>query len=67
MFAESAHLYTCMSAKGMKTLSSLAVSGVDVTVSSSGADQNGPSTFGPLHEGQVSNGAVVHAELQVGT
>lgn len=54
-----------MSAEGVQTLSSLTVCGVDVTVSGSGADQDGSSAFRALHEGQVSNGAIVHAELQV--
>lgn len=49
----------------MQTLSSLTVGGVDVTVSGSGADQDGSSTLGTLHEGQVSDCAIVHAELQV--
>lgn len=55
-----------MSTEGMQTLSSLAVGGVDVTVSGSGTDQDGSPAFWTLHEGQVSDGAVVHAELQVG-
>lgn len=56
---------TCVSTEGVQTLSSLTVSGVDVTVSSSGANQDGSSTLWTLHEGQVSDGAVMHAELQV--
>lgn len=54
-----------MSAERVQTLAPLTVGGVDVTVSSSGADQDGSSTLRTLHEGQVSDGAVVHAELQV--
>lgn len=57
---------TCVSTEGVQTLSSLAVGGVDVTVSGSGTDQDGSPAFWTLHEGQVSDGAVVHAELQVG-
>lgn len=56
---------TCVSTESVQTLPSLAVSGVDVTVSSSGADQDGSSTLWAFHEGQVSDGAVMHAELQV--
>ncbi len=54
---------TCVSTEGVQTLSSLTVGGVDVTVSSSGADQDGSPTLWTLHEGQVSDGAVMHAEL----
>lgn len=56
---------TRVSAQGVQTLSSLTIGGVDVTVSSTGADQDGSSAFWALHEGQVSDGAVMHAELQV--
>lgn len=56
---------TCVSTQGVQTLSPLTVRGVDVAVSSSGADQDGASALWTLHEGQVSDGAVVHAELQV--
>lgn len=58
-------LCTCVATERVQPLSSLTVGGVDVTVSSSGADQDGPSTLWTLHEGQVSDGAIVHAELQV--
>ena len=54
-----------MSAERVQTLAPLTVGGVDVTVSSSGADQDGSSTLRTLHEGQVADGAVMHAELQV--
>lgn len=54
-----------MSTEGVQTLSSLAVCGVDVTVSGPGTDQDGSSTFRPLHEGQVSYGTVMHTKLQV--
>lgn len=56
-----------MSAEGVEALSSLAVGGVDVTVSGPGADQDGAPALGALHEGQVPDGAVMHAELQVRT
>lgn len=58
---------TCVSTEGVQTLSSLTVRGVDVTVTGSGADQDGSSTFWTLHESQVSDGAIMHAELQVWT
>ena len=54
-----------MSAQGVKSLPALAVCGVDVAVSGPCADQDGPPTLGALHEGQVPDGAVMHAELQV--
>lgn len=54
-----------MSTKGVKTLSSLTVCCVDVTVSSPCTDQDGPSALRALHEGQVPDGTVMHAELQV--
>lgn len=56
---------TRVSAECVQTLSPLAIGGVDVTVSSSGADQDGSSALWTLHEGQVPDGAVMHAELQV--
>lgn len=56
---------TCVSTERVQPLPSLTVSGVDVTVPGSGADQDGSSTLWTLHEGQVSDGAIVHAELQV--
>lgn len=59
------HGRTSVSAQGVKSLPSLAVCGVDVTVSRACADQDGPPALGALHEGQVPDGAVVHAELQV--
>lgn len=59
--------HTRVSTEGVEALSSLAVGGVDVTVSGSGADQDGAAALGALHEGQVPDGAVMHAELQVGT
>jgi len=49
----------------MKALSSLTVSGVDVTVSSPGTDQDGSSTLRALHESQVPYGTIMHAELKV--
>lgn len=56
---------TCVPTERVQPLSSLTVGGVDVAVSSPGADQDGPATLWTLHEGQVSDGAIVHAELQV--
>lgn len=61
----SEYLHTCVSTECVQTLSSLAVGSVDVAVSSSGADEDGPPTLWPLHEGQVSDGAVMHAELKI--
>lgn len=54
-----------MATERVQSLASLAVSGVDVTVSGAGADQDGSSALWTLHEGQVSDGAIMHAELQV--
>lgn len=56
---------TCVSTEGVQTLPSLTVGGVDVTVPGSGADQDGSSTLRTLHEGQVSDCAIMHAELKV--
>lgn len=58
-------LRTCVSIEGVQALTSLAVGGVDVTVSCSSTDQDGSSTFRTLHESQVSDSTVMHAELQV--
>lgn len=60
---ESEH--ACVSTQCMKTLSSLAVSGIDVAVSGSSTDQDRSSTLRALHEGQVPNSTIMHAELQV--
>lgn len=57
---------TSVAAQRVEPLPPLAVCGVDVAVSGAGADQDGPPALGALHEGQVPDGAVVHAELQVG-
>ena len=54
-----------MSAEGVQALSPLTVGGVDVAISGPGTDQDGSSALGPIHEGQVADGAVMHAELQV--
>ena len=59
--------HTGVSTQCMEALSSLTVCSVDVAVSGPGTDQDGSSTLGALHEGQVPDGAVVHAELQVRT
>lgn len=56
---------TGVSAQGVKALSPLTVRCVDVAVSSPGTDQDGSSTLRALHEGQVPDGTVMHAELQV--
>lgn len=56
---------TCVATERVQSLASLAVGGVDVTVSGSGADQDGSATLWTLHEGKVSDGAVMHAKLQV--
>lgn len=57
---------TGVAAQSVKPLPSLTVRGVDVAVSGARADQDGPPALGALHEGQVPDGTVVHAELQVG-
>lgn len=56
---------TSVAAQRVQPLPSLAVGGVDVAVPSARADQDGPAALGALHEGQVPDGAVMHAELQV--
>lgn len=56
---------TSVAAQRVKPLPSLTVCGVDVAVSGARADQDGPPALGALHEGQVPDGAVMHAELQV--
>lgn len=56
---------TGVAAQSVKPLPSLTVRGVDVAVPGARADQDGPPALGALHEGQVPDGAVVHAELQV--
>lgn len=57
--------YTSVSAQGVESLPSLTVCGVDVAVPGPCADQDGPPALRTLHEGQVPDGAVMHAELQV--
>lgn len=52
-----------MSTQGVQALSSLTVGGVYVAVSGSSADQDGSSALRTLHEGQVPDGTIVHAEL----
>lgn len=56
---------TSVSTQGVKALSSLTVCCVDVAVSSTSTDQDGSSTLRALHEGQVPDGTIMHAELQV--
>lgn len=58
-------LLTSVSAQGVQALSPLTVCGVDVAVPSPSADQDGAPALRSLHEGQVPDGAVMHAELQV--
>ena len=54
-----------MATERVQTLAPLAVSGINVAVPGSGTDQDGPPALRALHEGQVSDGAIMHAELQV--
>lgn len=57
--------YTCVPTERVQALPPLAVGGVDIAVPRTSADQDGPTALGTLHEGQIANGAVMHAEFQV--
>jgi hypothetical protein len=61
----SVRVRTGVSTERVQTLASLTVRDVDVAVPRPRADQRRAARAPALHEGQVPDGPVVHAELQV--